>query len=204
MIASTSSLDDRAQNDESSPLIERGDQNKNKSSLGLGTGGQATEQEPQVSSSRSPSYQGILDHMGPVGTWHIASLVLLQFPSMAAGILVLLQNFTALEPEAFRCDIKECDKVNPLRDGPTLAKFGDLDKSILEAGSSFCRVPIVNASFAAPNCSVLSLDNVVGFADCDLSDTDLLVRPFEFKETITTEFNLVCGRRYLVRWIGQV
>ena len=44
------------------------------------------------------SHQDLLDHMGGIGRWQILSLCLLWFPSMAAGILVLLQNFTALEP----------------------------------------------------------------------------------------------------------
>ena len=49
------------------------------------------------------NYDQILVHIGDIGWWQILNVGLLCLPSIAGGILVLLTNFTALEPAAFRC-----------------------------------------------------------------------------------------------------
>ena len=49
------------------------------------------------------NYDQLLPYIGDMGTWQLATVAILWPPSMAAGIIVLLSSFTALEPRAFRC-----------------------------------------------------------------------------------------------------
>ena len=49
------------------------------------------------------NYDQLLPYIGDMGTWQLATVAILWPPSMAAGIIVLLSSFTALEPKAFRC-----------------------------------------------------------------------------------------------------
>ena len=48
------------------------------------------------------NYDQLLPYIGDMGTWQLATVAILWPPSMAAGIIVLLSSFTALEPRAFR------------------------------------------------------------------------------------------------------
>ena len=52
------------------------------------------------------SYDQLLDCIGDFGWWQFSSVSLLMLPSLAGGIIVLLTNFTAFEPKAFRCALK--------------------------------------------------------------------------------------------------
>ena len=58
------------------------------------------------------NYDDILPYLGNIGNWQIIMTVLLGVMAMDGGIIVLLQNFTALEPKAFRCALAECDGPN--------------------------------------------------------------------------------------------
>ena len=49
------------------------------------------------------NYDQLLPYIGDMGIWQLATVAILWPPSMAAGIIVLLSSFTALEPRAFRC-----------------------------------------------------------------------------------------------------
>ena len=55
------------------------------------------------------NYDDVLPYLGDIGVWQAVTVILLGVMAMDGGILVLLQNFTALEPEKFRCAISECD-----------------------------------------------------------------------------------------------
>lgn len=52
------------------------------------------------------SYDQILSHIGGLGKWQMFSVAVLWPPSIAAGIIVLLTSFSALEPSAYRCALK--------------------------------------------------------------------------------------------------
>ena len=85
------------------------------------------------------NYDQILVHIGDIGWWQMLIVALLCFPSIAGGILVLLTNFTALEPEAFRCAIPECDGTD--------ARYADLQlrKHTINATSNMlCTLPVVS------------------------------------------------------------
>ena len=64
------------------------------------------------------TYDDVLPHVGNIGVWQVVTVVLLGVLAADGGILVLLQNFTALEPKAFRCALSACD-------GPS-AEYNDL------------------------------------------------------------------------------
>ena len=57
-------------------------------------------------------YDEVLPYLGDIGVWQAVLTILLAVMAMDGGILVLLQNFTALEPKVFRCAISICDGPN--------------------------------------------------------------------------------------------
>ena len=58
------------------------------------------------------TYDDVLPYIGDIGVWQVTTVILLGVLAADGGILVLLQNFTALEPNSFRCSIVSCDGVN--------------------------------------------------------------------------------------------
>ena len=58
------------------------------------------------------NYDEILPHIGGIGPWQIVMVGLLGIMAMDGGVLVLLQNFTGLEPKAFRCAVPDCDGMS--------------------------------------------------------------------------------------------
>ena len=58
------------------------------------------------------TYDDVLPYIGDIGVWQVTTVILLGVLAADGGILVLLQNFTALEPNSFRCSIGSCDGVN--------------------------------------------------------------------------------------------
>ena len=58
------------------------------------------------------TYDDVLPYIGDIGVWQVTTVILLGVLAADGGILVLLQNFTALEPNSFRCSIDSCDGVN--------------------------------------------------------------------------------------------
>ena len=58
------------------------------------------------------TYDDVLPYLGDIGVWQIVTVILLGVLAADGGILVLLQNFTGLEPEEFRCAISSCDGPN--------------------------------------------------------------------------------------------
>ena len=64
------------------------------------------------------TYDDVLPYVGNIGVWQVMTVILLGVLAADGGILVLLQNFTALEPKAFRCALSACDSLN--------SKYSDL------------------------------------------------------------------------------
>lgn len=60
------------------------------------------------------TYDDVLPYLGDIGKWQIVTVILLGVLAADGGILVLLQNFTGLEPKEFRCSIPGCDGPNAL------------------------------------------------------------------------------------------
>ena len=58
------------------------------------------------------TYDDVLPYLGDIGVWQVVTVILLGVLAADGGILVLLQNFTALEPKEFRCSISGCDGPN--------------------------------------------------------------------------------------------
>ena len=64
---------------------------------------QSNDDENKGNNKILSNYDQLLPYIGDMGTWQLATVAILWPPSMAAGIIVLLSSFTALEPRAFRC-----------------------------------------------------------------------------------------------------
>ena len=158
------------------------------------------------------NYDQILVHIGDIGWWQIMIVGLLCFPSIAGGILVLLTNFTALEPESFRCAISECD-------GP-MAIYSDLELDE-ESMKNNCVKPVISRSkydLFSNISNLLSAEQKQSFSNCseitrlDINETEscdaidpsqnILYQPFQYETTIVTEFNLVCDKQYKVALCG--
>ena len=104
---------------ENAPLL--GDQDSISSESDNDKYKQDWQQYSQANSSEInivSTYDDVLPHVGNIGVWQVVTVVLLGVLAADGGILVLLQNFTALEPKAFRCALSPCD-------GPS-AKYSDL------------------------------------------------------------------------------
>ena len=76
----------------------------------LNLNGQIKSQSPEL--NVVSTYDDVLPYLGDIGTWQIVTVILLGVLAADGGILVLLQNFTGLEPKEFRCAIPECDGPN--------------------------------------------------------------------------------------------
>ena len=58
------------------------------------------------------SYDQLLEFIGDMGWWQFMAVASLWLPSVAGGIIVLLTNFTALEPKAFRCALEVSENLS--------------------------------------------------------------------------------------------
>ena len=53
-----------------------------------------------------------------MGLWQFMAVASLWLPSVAGGIIVLLTNFTALEPKAFRCALEVSENLSLFLQAP--------------------------------------------------------------------------------------
>lgn len=160
------------------------------------------------------NYDQILVHIGDIGWWQMLIVALLCLPSIAGGILVLLTNFTALEPQAFRCAISECDgtyakytdlNVSSILHVASTLKTDSLGKDIENSGDElFCMKPIIsydengndlnvsakvksvrNQEEIKGNCSFLSFDDITNFEACNVVDPNQVVLYQSFEYSST-------------------
>ena len=64
------------------------------------------------------SYDQLLEFIGDMGWWQFMAVASLWLPSVAGGIIVLLTNFTALEPKAFRCALEVSENLSLFLQAP--------------------------------------------------------------------------------------
>ena len=76
------------------------------------TNEQSNGNSPEEAVNVISTYDDVLPYLGDIGVWQGVTVLLLGVLAADGGILVLLQNFTALEPKAFRCLISSCDSSN--------------------------------------------------------------------------------------------
>ena len=76
------------------------------------TNEQSNGNSPEEAVNVISTYDDVLPYLGDIGVWQGVTVLLLGVLAADGGILVLLQNFTALEPKAFRCLIPSCDSSN--------------------------------------------------------------------------------------------
>ena len=55
------------------------------------------------------NYDKVLEDLGEFGMWQKTTLLLLWFPCMMAGAMVLIGSFTLLQPSEYRCKMEDCD-----------------------------------------------------------------------------------------------
>ena len=102
---------------EKTPLLPYSDSDSSSSSSGIGTHYyHETAKDDCLPPGQEVNviltYDDVLPYIGDIGVWQVTTVILLGVLAADGGILVLLQNFTALEPNSFRCSIASCDGVN--------------------------------------------------------------------------------------------
>ena len=55
------------------------------------------------------NYDKILVELGEFGPWQIVITLLLWLPAAVDGVMTLIASYTSLVPEAYRCNIPDCD-----------------------------------------------------------------------------------------------
>ena len=90
------------------------------------------------------TYDDVLPYIGDIGVWQVTTVILLGVLAADGGILVLLQNFTALEPNSYRCAIASCDGVNAsfedLQLIPTIKKSRDNESDRFDESLSWTNI----------------------------------------------------------------
>ncbi|XP_023339404.1 solute carrier family 22 member 1, partial [Eurytemora carolleeae] len=145
------------------------------------------------------SFDLILDEIGEFGVWQVLVCGILWVPPIVGGIHVLMYSFTGFIPEKFRCQIPECDLDN--------FTFTDYSPSDIfprdEDGDydyCFYKTPTINP--VDGSCSFNNEDPFIPFISCP-DGAKFAYGEFEFKDTLVTELNLVCGEGWKVAWVGS-
>ncbi len=114
-----------------------------------------------------PNRGDIFSQIGDFGTWQFRLLVVLSFPTIAAGILGVLHRFTLLKPDSFRCLIPECENPEAKFGDRITPGFGDRIKP-----DFFCLKPVFNDSFLEDDDEEINCYNqtFLDFETCNLGD----------------------------------
>ena len=137
----------------------------------------------------------VLEDLGEFGMWQKTNLLLLWFPCMMAGVMVLIGSFTLLQPSKYRCKMDDCD-VDDFHFGDFQKHWNSEELFPCSGNSSnhcsgedeFCMFlkPVVLDGKCLSN---LTDEKII----CN-SESEFVYKEFEMRKTVITEFNLVCDR----------
>ena len=140
------------------------------------------------------NYDKILVELGEFGPWQIVITLLLWLPAAVDGVMTLIASYTSLVPEAYRCNIPDCD-------GPGFG-FSDFPKQKLfpsfnEVTPNYCQYfsPLVLAN---GSCSSNLSSDVLQCSSS--SDFTYEKDSFVMSSTLVTEFNMFCDNDKTI-WI---
>jgi len=142
----------------------------------------------------SVDFDDILPKIGKFGKWQKLCVALLWLPPMFAGIHNLLFVFTGLKPSnGYRCKIPECDGDNFNFDDFSLELFPGKDDGSPDYCSYYQPQLVIDVETGDQSCSnnTFNKDHKVS---CPRG-SQFAYNDFEFKETLVTEWDALCGKQ---------
>merc|ERR1711892_555029 len=142
-------------------------------------------------------YDAVLTEIGEFGPWQQLTIVLLWIPPMMAGIHNLLFVFTGLTPKnGYRCQIPGCDDDE--------FEFSDFPDSLFpldaDGDPDYCKFYMPRFTDEHNNtCSSTDFDTD-SVSECH-PGVKFAFAEFEFKETLVTKWENICGKKPLISFV---
>lgn len=162
------------------------------------------------------NYDKILEHLGEKGRWNVLNMLLLSLPGTVAGGFVIIYSFTGTQTAILsivmvkncystgfqpmsRCKIEGCD----LGPNPSFYDFNETGFSFEtndkgEKVFDYCsHFPVDNSTWINKDnefCSASDFNSNGPMIECD----QYIYEEFEMKNSIVTDFDLVCDKTFIV------
>jgi len=151
-------------------------------------------------------YDEVLEYSGQFGKYQKWIFFLLCLVSAAAGLAVNVFKFTGLEPK-YRCRGFQCEDTNSSyyqtvfsQEGAEMMKLPSWYRNDTIDLNDRCRVPDVVQIEGV--CEDGGAAAFMGNKTCGVED--LVFDRRIMRSTLTEEFQLLCGRSYLLPWYGAI
>jgi len=148
-------------------------------------------------------FDKVLVELGEFGAWQRYNALLLWLPSIAAGMNIMVNAFSVMQPKEFRC-ANACDTNSSSFDLINGAEYslGDLFPSFDNKSNSYNTENPNYCKFYPPHLDdseKCTFDKSV-IAKCTAGST-YLYQDFEMKSSVATDNDLVCGK---LKWIPTI